>query len=150
MLPYVAQGTANAIEDAAALAVALTCTPDVHSALALYEAVRKGRAEKIAASASHTGRTLYMLDGPEQEMRDESIRRAGSRDETGKRATINKWTDQEWQDHMRGVDVMRETVDKWNELDRRSKELRYKCSNIRDSSKPSQANLDSSHAEFAG
>lgn len=68
MRPYVAQGTANAIEDAAAFAVALTCTADIHSDPALYEAVRKGRAEKITASASHTGQTLHLPDGPEQEM----------------------------------------------------------------------------------
>lgn len=123
MLPYVAQGAANAIEDAAVIAVALDCTPDVRSALALYEAVRKERAEKIAASALHTGQGLHLPDGLEQERRDESIRRAGSKDGSGMPDTVDKWTDQKWQDCMWGVDVMRETVDKWNELDGYSKEL---------------------------
>lgn len=123
MLPYVAQGAANAIEDAAVIALALTCTPDIHAALALYESIRKERAEKIAASALHTGRTLHLSDGPEQDKRDESIRRAGSKGGSGKPDTADKWTDQKWQDYMWGVDVMRETVDKWNELEGRSKEL---------------------------
>lgn len=123
MLPYVAQGAANAIEDAAVIAIAFTCTPDVHAALALYESIRKERAEKIAASALHTGRSLHLPDGPEQEKRDEFIRRAGSKDGSGKRDKADKWTDQKWQDYMWGVDVMRETVEKWNELEGRSEEL---------------------------
>ncbi|CAN8106108.1 unnamed protein product [Discula destructiva] len=123
MLPYVAQGASNAIEDAAVITVALTCTPDVHSALALYEAIRKERAEKIAASALHTARSIHLPDGPEQEERDEIIQRAGSNDGSGEPATADKWIDREWQDYMWGVDVMRETVDKWNELDRHNKEL---------------------------
>lgn len=110
MLPYVAQGAANAIEDAAAIAVGLTCTSDVPLALAVYEAVRKERAEKIAASAADTGRSLHLPDGPEQEARDEAIRNAGQADKA------DKWRDEEWQDYLWGVDVMRQTVENWAEL----------------------------------
>lgn len=110
MLPYVAQGAANAIEDAAVIATALTCTSDVALALAVYQAVRKERAEKIAASAADTGRSLHLPDGPEQERRDEGIRNAVKADKS------DKWRDEEWQDYLWGVDVMRETVENWKEL----------------------------------
>lgn len=116
MLPYVAQGAANGIEDAAVIATALTCTSDVQLALGVYEVVRKERAEKIAASASGTGRSLHLLDGPEQEQRDQAIRNTESRGVANKSGTEDKWRDQQWQDYMWGIDVMLETIEKWDEL----------------------------------
>lgn len=115
MLPYVAQGAANGIEDAAVIATALTCTSDVQLALRVYEAVRKERAEKIAASAMGTSKSLHLPDGPEQERRDMAIRNAG-REGAEESDTADKWRDQQWQDYMWGVDVMRVTIEKWDEL----------------------------------
>lgn len=111
MLPYVAQGAANAIEDAAVLAAALTCTADVRLALRVYELVRKDRGEQIAASARATATTLHLPDGPEQRQRDEAIVNAGSGAEHP-----DRWSNAKWQDFMWGIDVMRETIDGWNEL----------------------------------
>jgi len=116
MLPYVAQGAANAIEDAAVLMTAFTLTSDVILALRVYEAVRKTRAEVIAASASSTGRSLHLPDGSEQHERDEAIRNAGKGLHTGAEDTSDKWRDPSWQDFMWGVDVMRETVENWEAL----------------------------------
>jgi salicylate hydroxylase len=116
MLPYVAQGAANGIEDAAVIATALNCTSNVHLALRVYEAVRKERAEKIAASASDTSRSLHLSDGPEQEKRDKDIQSARREERAGESDLGDKWRDQQWQDFMWGIDVMRETVDKWAEL----------------------------------
>ncbi|KAL5321366.1 hypothetical protein ACEPPN_009323 [Leptodophora sp. 'Broadleaf-Isolate-01'] len=116
MLPYIAQGAANGIEDAAVLAAALTCTSDVRLALGVFEAVRKERAEKIAASVSGTGKSLHLPDGPEQQKRDLAIREARRKQGAGEADTGDKWRDQQWQLYMWGVDVMWETVEKWGEL----------------------------------
>lgn len=116
MLPYVAQGAANGIEDAAVIATALNCTSNIQLALRVYETVRKERAEKIVASASDTSRSLHLPDGPEQEKRDRTIRSAGRKEGPGASDTADKWRDQQWQDYMWGVDVMRETVERCAEL----------------------------------
>ncbi|MCJ1484234.1 hypothetical protein MMC06_004402 [Schaereria dolodes] len=114
MLPYVAQGAAQAIEDAAVLAVCLTLTPHVRVALAIYTLVRKSRGEAIQQSASTTKTALHLPDGPEQEKRDEAIRNARGKEGRGGR-NPDLWADREWQDFMWGVDVMRETVERWEE-----------------------------------
>jgi salicylate hydroxylase len=111
MLPYVAQGAANGIEDAAVIATALNCTSNIQLALRVYETVRKERAEKIAASASDTSRSLHLPDGPEQEKRDRTILNSGRKEAPRVLDTADKWRDQQWQDYMWGVDVMRETVE---------------------------------------
>lgn len=112
MLPYVAQGAANAMEDAAVLATAFTFTSDVRLALDVYEKARKDRAEQIAASAAVTRNVLHLPDGPEQTKRDEAIRNANrvSGD------SPDRWGDQKWQDYMWGVDVVKDTVERWHEL----------------------------------
>ena len=106
MLPYVAQGAAQAIEDAAVLTISLSLADDVPIALGVYEDVRKSRAEAIQNSAVATRQTLHLPDGPEQEKRDKVI--AG----TGPNPDL--WADQEWQDYMWGVDVMRDTLNDWD------------------------------------
>ncbi|KAF3809053.1 FAD-dependent monooxygenase OpS4 [Colletotrichum gloeosporioides] len=111
MLPYVAQGAAMSIEDAAVLAAALTRTSNVPLALEVYETVRKERADRIAASAASTGRSLHLSDGPEQEKRDDAIRHAvvgGDRED--------RWCDNEWQDYMWATDVTRDTIENWEQL----------------------------------
>ncbi|OAA35233.1 Aromatic-ring hydroxylase-like protein [Beauveria brongniartii RCEF 3172] len=111
MLPYVAQGAANAMEDAAVLATALTCTSNVQLALKMYETIRKSRAEKIAASATATAKTLHLPDGPEQVARDQELINPG----VAKR-NPDKWSNLEWQDLTWGVDVMEMTIRLWSEL----------------------------------
>lgn len=51
MTPYAAQGAAMAIEDGAALASALAAAPDIASALARYEALRRARLARVAGRA---------------------------------------------------------------------------------------------------
>lgn len=104
MLPYVAQGAANAIEDAACLATALTCTSDIPSVLKIYESVRKRRAEIIAATATETAAVLHLPDGPEQRERDERMKLSNS---NGK--CPDKWSDLAFQDFVWGVDITEET-----------------------------------------
>ncbi|KAL9129563.1 MAG: hypothetical protein Q9217_002019 [Psora testacea] len=107
MLPYVAQGAAQAIEDAAVLTVTLSLADDVPTALSVYETVRKLRGEAIQKSAATTRQALHLPDGTEQRKRDEAIRRTGP--------SPDLWADRDWQDFMWGVDVMKETLQGWDE-----------------------------------
>ena len=80
MLPMMAQGAAQAIEDGAALASLLAAmSDDVPGALKRYEALRKPRASRLQ-ELSRANRTRFHLpDGPEQQKRDEAMRNAGDR-----------------------------------------------------------------------
>ncbi|KAI1500731.1 putative salicylate hydroxylase [Biscogniauxia marginata] len=112
MLPFVAQGAANAIEDAGTLAAAFTCTDDVELALKVYEVVRKERGERIQASATATGESLHLPDGEKQRKRDQAIANASR----GDGQNPDHWNDKEWNRFMWGVDVMRETIENWQTL----------------------------------
>ncbi|UZJ50707.1 hypothetical protein CBS101457_000027 [Exobasidium rhododendri] len=112
MLPYVAQGAANAIEDAGALAAAFTKTSDVTQALEVYEEVRKTRAETIQQSASSTRKSLHLPDGPQQQKRDLAIANAGK----GQGHNPDMWADSEFQDFMWGVDIMKDICQNWDSL----------------------------------
>lgn len=100
MLPYVAQGAAQAIEDAGVLTCALSLIDksEIHTALKIYEEVRKERGEKIQNSASVTRHSLHLPDGKEQRARDEAIAKAGK---TGGH-NPDLWADTEWQQFMWG------------------------------------------------
>lgn len=76
MLPYVAQGAAQAVEDAAVLGSALsriTSKDDVPVALKAYELARKERAEKVQSTAGYTRTILHYPDGPNQLKRDQAF-----------------------------------------------------------------------------
>lgn len=73
MLPYVAQGGAQAIEDAAVLHLALdqvSSIKDLPVYLKAYEYARKPRAEHIAGLAGLNRDILHLPDGLEQQERD--------------------------------------------------------------------------------
>ena len=72
MLPFMAQGAAQAIEDGAALAACLTRSGrrDVPEALRRYEALRVARASRIQALSAVNKIRFHLADGPEQEERD--------------------------------------------------------------------------------
>lgn len=70
MLPFLAQGAAQAIEDGAALAVCLTKAQDIPEALKHYEALRLPRTAKIQTIARGNMRRNHLPDGPEQRERD--------------------------------------------------------------------------------
>jgi salicylate hydroxylase len=76
MLPFVAQGAAQAIEDAELLARCL----GEPGGLARYDAERRARVGPIAAAAEAGGHTYHLNDGPEQERRDAGLRRWGLAD----------------------------------------------------------------------
>jgi salicylate hydroxylase len=73
MLPFMAQGAAQAIEDGAALAACLAREPDIPEALRLYETKRLPRASRIQALSTINKTRFHLPDGPEQRARDEAM-----------------------------------------------------------------------------
>lgn len=76
------------------LTCALSLTDSVPTALAVYESVRKERAERIQNSAAVTRKALHLPDGEEQRKRDEAIRGSGKNPDL--------WADPSWQEFMWG------------------------------------------------
>lgn len=76
VLPFFAQGAAQAIEDAQALAAALAAPGSIASRLAAYSRSRQGRAAKIQTTARTLGK-IYHLSGPAALARDLAMRAMG-------------------------------------------------------------------------
>ncbi len=72
MLPYLAQGAAQAIEDGATLAVCLAGRgpSGVEDALVTYETWRKPRTAAVQLAARGNSTTFHLPDGAEQQTRD--------------------------------------------------------------------------------
>lgn len=116
MLPYVAQGAAQAIEDAGVLQCVLAkSSNDIPLALKAFQEVRKARAEAVQASAATTRRALHLPDGPAQRERDRQIARAGKGKGEGGGENPDLWADSTFQQFIWGVDVMRDTIVRWPE-----------------------------------
>jgi salicylate hydroxylase len=79
MLPFLAQGAASAIEDAAVLANALSQAPDnLAEAMRRYEHVRQRRTARVQRAARRYGR-IYHLRAGEAFARNLFLRMAGGR-----------------------------------------------------------------------
>ncbi|RAK73071.1 putative salicylate hydroxylase [Aspergillus fijiensis CBS 313.89] len=114
MLPYVAQGAAQAVEDAAALGILLSTIPSraaIPAALRAYEQSRKSRAETVQQSGSENRITLHFPDGPDQIARDEQFRTALT---SG--SNPDRWSDRETQRRLWGWDAEKAALDVWNEM----------------------------------
>ncbi|KAK0854654.1 hypothetical protein LTS02_011402 [Friedmanniomyces endolithicus] len=70
MMPYMAQGAAQATEDAATLAAALTAHEGISEALHAYERQRKPRTTYVARNTRVLQEHLHLYDGPAKEERD--------------------------------------------------------------------------------
>jgi salicylate hydroxylase len=71
MLPFMAQGAAQALEDGATLTACLARdASDVPEALRRYEALRNPRASRIQALSTENKTRFHMPDGPQQRERD--------------------------------------------------------------------------------
>lgn len=80
MLPFMAQGAAQSIEDGAALAALLkTATDDVPATLRRYEAIRKPRATRLQEASANNRKRFHLPDGPEQQARDHAMVTSGDR-----------------------------------------------------------------------
>jgi salicylate hydroxylase len=73
MLPFGAQGAAQAIEDAAVLADCLADRPDVPDALAAYGQRRRDRTARVQAISQANGQRFHLPDGPAQQARDAAM-----------------------------------------------------------------------------
>lgn len=76
-LPYLAQGAAQAVEDAGVLASLLVELEDksqLHDMLKIYENLRKSRTTRVVQGSSYIGQKVFhLVDGPEQQKRDEDL-----------------------------------------------------------------------------
>ena len=80
MLPMMAQGAAQAIEDGATLAAILAIMKDnVPAALHRYEELRKPRATRLQAASAVNRMRFHLPDGPEQQARDAAMANGGDR-----------------------------------------------------------------------
>ena len=74
MLPFMAQGAAQAIEDAATLAAVLAqSAADVPEALRRYESLRLPRTARIQTTAAGNKTRNHLPDGPQQRERDANM-----------------------------------------------------------------------------
>ena len=76
MVPFLAQGAAQAVEDAGALMRLIARTPDIPDALALYSRERVQRTARVQREALRQGR-IYHLGGPLAFARDMTMRALG-------------------------------------------------------------------------
>ena len=80
MLPFMAQGAAQSIEDGAALAALLHKMPDApEAALRRYEEIRKPRATRLQSMSAANRVRFHLHDGPEQMARDTAMAASGDR-----------------------------------------------------------------------
>jgi salicylate hydroxylase len=80
MLPMMAQGAAQSIEDGAALAALLKAMPDdIAGALARYETARKPRATRLQQASAANRTRFHLPDGDTQRARDEAMATSGDR-----------------------------------------------------------------------
>ncbi|KAJ5316689.1 hypothetical protein N7508_001197 [Penicillium antarcticum] len=114
MLPYVAQGAAQAVEDAAALGILLsniTSRAEIPLALSAYERSRKQRAETVQQSGSENRITLHLPDGPEQVARDAQFLASANGENP------DKWSDRRTQEFLWGWDAEKAALATWDELE---------------------------------
>lgn len=107
-LPHLAQGAAQAIEDAAVLGVVLSRIPDhspvsINKALRVYEQVRKERAETLVELAAASARSLHLDQGKAKEERDRQFAAL----KEGKGSVPDKWADAEVQKMIYGFDCVK-------------------------------------------
>ncbi|MQY12495.1 3-hydroxybenzoate 6-hydroxylase 1 [Streptomyces sp. RB5] len=82
MLPFLAQGANQAVEDAVELAAALVmCGGDVPAALTCYEAARSPRTTAIQRRAREHAAALHLPDGPGRRARDAALGRTPGLDD---------------------------------------------------------------------
>jgi salicylate hydroxylase len=84
MLPFMAQGAAQAIEDGATLAACLAAAgpraggADVGAALRRYQHLRRPRTARLQAMSAGNQTRFHLPDGPAQRERDHQMAAAGA------------------------------------------------------------------------
>lgn len=116
-LPHLNQGAAQAIEDAAVLAVVIDKCPDgspesINKALRVYQEVRKERAETLVELAAQSGRGLHLGEGKAKEERDAAFKALKEK----KGSVPDKWADADVQKKIYGHDCAQVAEDSFAEL----------------------------------
>jgi salicylate hydroxylase len=116
-LPHLAQGAAQAIEDAAVLGVVLSRCPEsspesINKSLRVYQELRKERAETLVELAAASGRALHLGEGAAKEERDKQF--AALKEKKG--AVPDKWADADVQKQIYGHDCMKIAEESFDEL----------------------------------
>ena len=78
MLPFMAQGAAQALEDGAALTACVGAQPDIPAALKRYDQVRRPRASRIQALSTENKTRFHLPDGERQRERDAAMAGGGT------------------------------------------------------------------------
>jgi salicylate hydroxylase len=112
-LPHLAQGAAQAIEDAVVLAVVLSKSPGVdpeslNRSLRVYEAIRKERAETLVELAAASGRALHLGDGAAKAERDRMFKEG--------KTVPDKWADADVQKKIYGFDCQKVADEEFERL----------------------------------
>lgn len=118
MLPYMSQGAAMAVEDAAVLGKCLRYIhgnkSQIPTALVIYERLRKQRASQVQEASRINGIIWHFEDGKRQEARDR-----GSEAEVKGRhfvTSTNQWSDPTTQLWLYAYDAEEEVRRRWAEL----------------------------------
>ncbi|KAI9824118.1 MAG: hypothetical protein M1819_001073 [Sarea resinae] len=112
-LPYLAQGAAMAIEDAAVLGALLARLSDpaqLPDVLTLYESLRKPRTTRIVKGSTALRDVFHMPDGARQRERDRQLVEAHDKPFEG---FPNRWRDPVFQPWLFGYDVDAEVDGAW-------------------------------------
>ena len=114
MLPYMSQGAAMAVEDGAALAVALSCInsrDETKTALEIWARERKQRSGMMQEASMVNAMLWHFSDGPEQRARDAAMRP----EVEGKSfvASPNQWSDPQTQTWAYGYDAEEAMARRW-------------------------------------
>lgn len=116
MLPYMSQGAAMAVEDGAALAVALnelTSTSQLRFALRVFEDERRQRTANMQEASLVNAMLWHYADGPEQRARDAAMRA----EVEGRHflSSPNQWSDPMTQAWAYGYDAEEVMQKRWEE-----------------------------------
>ncbi|KAI1627692.1 salicylate hydroxylase [Exophiala viscosa] len=106
MVPYMSQGAAMAVEDAAALAEAIHLAKnksDLPQALHVWETVRRERSGQMQEASLINGKLWHFADGPLQQARDEGM--APEVDGRDFVSSPNQWSDPTTQRWCYGYDA---------------------------------------------
>lgn len=114
MLPYMSQGAAMAVEDGAALAVALnqiSSADELTFALKSFEKERMKRSGDMQNASTVNGLIWHFPDGPEQRARDASMAAEVSGEPST--SSANQWTDPVTQWWAYGYDAEKKMYEAW-------------------------------------
>ncbi|KAM3070208.1 hypothetical protein ACMFMG_003753 [Clarireedia jacksonii] len=121
MVPYMSQGAAMAVEDGAALALVLSlveAADGIPVALEAFETVRIKRSAQMQAASLMNGKLWHFADGPEQILRDESMKPEVEGQSFSWSA--NQWSDPVTQWWAYGYDAEKEMKEEWERLSRKT------------------------------